>query len=51
MKVELIKNKVPRVRELEKERGKSGETQAQILERIEAKQDLILELLQKFTSQ
>ena len=51
MKVELTKNKASQVRELEKERGKSGETQAQILKRIEAKQDLILELLQKFMSQ
>jgi hypothetical protein len=40
---ELVKKQ--RIVELEKERGKSQETQKQILERIEAKQDVILEHL------
>lgn len=47
MKVNLSKNKMAQIKGMEKERGKSGETQKKELDRIEAKVDLILELLQK----
>jgi hypothetical protein len=42
---EAHRQRLKRIVELEKERGKSQETQKQMLERMEAKQDIILEHL------
>jgi hypothetical protein len=42
---EAQRQRKKRIVELERERGKSQETQKHILERIEAKQDVILEHL------